>query len=150
KAPLARSDVDHLNALRSILFDREIDAVLRLHRVPHTAVLARLCILHDEVSKELVAAIGQNAALRIEDPFEIAAELIDVVDVALEAQRLQAGDGAYREPLVVDTSAMLRAKRSDHHGSENGEDGRCSLQMNARNEKRQRRKVETLIAHVPY
>ena len=103
--------------------------------MPDPAVLPRARIFGDEIAKELVASVGQNAVLRIQGPFQIPAELIDVVDVAGESAPLQLRDSAHRKPLGIDPRGVfgVRVRPGDRH---NGYD--CGETRNPDRRKEQR------------
>src|SRR5258706_5840501 len=74
--------------------------------MPRSAVAMSHRILSDELAEQLVAAVGQRPSRGIERPFKQPAELIGVVDVAVELVRLQRRDRAHRKAPIVDAEAV--------------------------------------------
>src|SRR5260370_13935921 len=142
-------DVDDFDALALIFVDSQIDSIFLHKRVPDAAVAARPCIERDEIAKQLIAAVGENASLPVENPFEIAAKLIGVVDVA---GKMEPRYRANRKSLGVDARSVIAVRKYPNDRSNRRDracDGSSARDRRNRNDQqRQRGEVETLIAHV--
>src|SRR5207302_9524089 len=106
-----------------------------------------LCILSDEVSKQFVAAVGQHSPLRIERPLEIAAELVDVVNVARQSAPLELCECAHRKTFCVDSGVVIRMRIDPRKGC-NCQDCSGPRYPNRRKQQGERREVEALIAYM--
>src|SRR5438552_6744114 len=80
--------------------------------MPRAAVLMCAGVESDKVAKKLITAIGQDASLRIKNPFEISAELVDVVDVAGQITLPEARHAANRKAFRVNAGLVIGVREN--------------------------------------
>src|SRR6185295_13350568 len=116
------------------------------------AVAMRDRIGFNEIAEQFVAAIRERAPFGIEGPLDQPAELIDVVNVALEVVRLQSRDGASRKTRIVNAWTMnvvlKHPRQRDERAGGNRVGDTTREVADGRHEQRQRGEEESLIANV--